>query len=425
MTPTLVGRLQTRLLLMLVIGLPWTLVLATLLGTGLGAALGMVAVVTVLGLLWEAVYHALQQLRWDKDWPSLLALLAGIPEGLVAWAVLAAVGLRPGGGAVALLFGTTWLLLWLVQQGPLRVLAPGWRFHGARFLEPRPEPVRPVESPAALDELLTPTAEPEPEPEPEPVRAAAPRKVRTPLTLPGRRLGVALLAAAVLAGLGWSISTTVGKEHHGSARAQADRPATASTPPEAPAGSPAPRAQDAAPAPAAQQPVKWQVPSDHKAYRTWDAAQRITPYAVTIPRLQLQTLLGSVGLSPTGTIQTPAKASEAAWYDAAAAPGQTGPAVLVGSMSDKGAQHGVFAQVGQLVPGDTVVVTRTDSTSIQFIVDKVQQVPFAKFPTRQVYGMTDKPTLRLIGFSKAGKASGTNVIVFAKAVRLLQPKQAS
>lgn len=451
MTPTLVGRWQTRLVLMLVVAVPWTLIVAPLLGVGLGPALGMVALGAVLGLVWEAGYHALQQLRWDKDWPSLFALAAGLPEALLSWVVLGAVGLRPADGAFVLLFASTWLLLWLVQQGPLRVLAQGWRFHGARFVErhatralaPMPQPVSP------RSDLMAPEPAPEPEAAPvvAPVRAPKrperpkPRRPRPALALPARRVAVAVVAAAVLAGLGWSISTTAGKDHAGSVaqaegqhRVPAQDAATkggpdTSTSAAGDAARATGRSQPAVPAapdPDAQQPVRWEVPSDHKAYKTWNSQQRVTPYAVTIPRLQLQKVLSSVGLTPQGTIQTPAKPGDAAWYDAAAAPGQVGPGVLVGSMVEgRGAKTGVFARIGQLVPGDTVVVTRTDSTSIQFIVNRVQRVSFDRFPTRDVYGMTAKSTLRLVGYSQAGKGKGHNVIVYAKAVRLLQPKKAS
>jgi hypothetical protein len=42
-------------------------------------------VVGVAGVAWEVLYHALQQFRWEKDWPTGLGLLTGINEGIVAW----------------------------------------------------------------------------------------------------------------------------------------------------------------------------------------------------------------------------------------------------------------------------------------------------------------------------------------------------
>jgi hypothetical protein len=165
MTPTLSGRLQTRLVLLVLLGMPWTMVIAPMLPGGVryGQALAALLVVAALGVGWELVYHACQQLRWDRDWPSLFALAAGVPEGALAWPVLHQLGLAPSSmRAYVLFFGTTWLLVWLAVQGPIRVLAPRWRHTGGRLLQCRvrePEPsartsagdARRVMVPAALD----------------------------------------------------------------------------------------------------------------------------------------------------------------------------------------------------------------------------------------------------------------------------------
>ncbi len=98
-----------------------------------GVAFGALLVVLVVGTGWELVYHLVQQLRWDRDWPSLLQLVVGVPEGVVAWLVLRALGWAPPFASFVLLFSTTWLVSWLVMHGPLRILALRWRFQGARI----------------------------------------------------------------------------------------------------------------------------------------------------------------------------------------------------------------------------------------------------------------------------------------------------
>jgi hypothetical protein len=95
-------------------------------------------IVVVLGVAWELVYHALQQLRWEKDWPTLFGLLLGVPEGIVAFAV-ARTGILPDAAGVSAAafvvgFGTTWLVTWLFVNGPMRVLTVHWRFNGGRLL---------------------------------------------------------------------------------------------------------------------------------------------------------------------------------------------------------------------------------------------------------------------------------------------------
>ncbi len=141
MTPTLFGRIQSRLLVVFVVGFAWTIVVTPFLPAG-GAPLGevysttfqAVVITAVLGaLIWEPIYHVLQQFRWEKDWPTGLGLITGLPEGLLVWAVLLGSGPVPG-GAFFWHFLTTWLLIWFVLNGPLRVLLPRWRFRGGRFV---------------------------------------------------------------------------------------------------------------------------------------------------------------------------------------------------------------------------------------------------------------------------------------------------
>ncbi|MEM9562374.1 MAG: hypothetical protein AAGA93_07160 [Actinomycetota bacterium] len=140
MTPTLIGRIQSRLIVVTVVGLVWTILIVPFLpagGADLGTVYGMtfraVIYTAVVGaVFWEPLYHWFQQYRWEKDWPTGLGLVTGLPEGLVVLALLQASGPVPG-GAFLVHFTTTWLLVWFVLNGPLRVLLPRWRFRGGRF----------------------------------------------------------------------------------------------------------------------------------------------------------------------------------------------------------------------------------------------------------------------------------------------------
>ena len=150
MTPTLLGRLQTRLLVVLTVGLVWTAAVTPLLpkpahmGMSTGdvyrITLAGLAIVGVVGLIWEGLYHGLQQFRWDKDWPSLFMLLAMVPEAATTWVGLHLIDYVPGTYGPSnpifklfvLHFTTTWLLIWLFLQGPIRVIFLRWRFEGGR-----------------------------------------------------------------------------------------------------------------------------------------------------------------------------------------------------------------------------------------------------------------------------------------------------
>jgi hypothetical protein len=144
MVPTLNGRIQTRLVLLAVVGGLVTLVIVPVLPGS--APLGdkyrdgflVLAAVAVLGVAWECVYHFLMQWRWEKDWPTLFGLVTLVPEGLLVWILLSA-GAIPGivgtvsGAAFAIQFLAIWLSVWLVANGPMRVPFIRWRFQGGRL----------------------------------------------------------------------------------------------------------------------------------------------------------------------------------------------------------------------------------------------------------------------------------------------------
>jgi len=144
MVPTLLGRIQTRLFLLAVVGGLVTVVLAPVLpipggwGDHYRETFIVLATVAVLGVGWECVYHLLMQWRWEKDWPTLFALVTLVPEGVLVWLLLRA-GHVPGAGPPVLAaflwhFTVVWIAVWLVAQGPMRVPFIRWRFHGGRLL---------------------------------------------------------------------------------------------------------------------------------------------------------------------------------------------------------------------------------------------------------------------------------------------------
>ncbi len=140
MTPTLLGRWQTRLLLLATVGLLVTLPFS--LGQTSSprwiyfAFLGYVA---LFGLIWDTLYNYLQKFRWDRDWPGLFQLLAGLWEGLFIGGLAKTVGLP---GISPKLFNLelfiyhyswVWLTTYLASQSLMRILFPYWRFRGGRW----------------------------------------------------------------------------------------------------------------------------------------------------------------------------------------------------------------------------------------------------------------------------------------------------
>jgi hypothetical protein len=136
--PVLLGRIQTRLCLLLVVGSAVTAVVTPLIGAGYRTTFTVLAAVAVLGVGWEVLYHLLMQFRWEKDWPSLFGLLTAIPEGVLLWLLLdrglvPTVANAPPLADYLVHFGVVWLVVWLVANGPMRVPFLRWRFRGGRL----------------------------------------------------------------------------------------------------------------------------------------------------------------------------------------------------------------------------------------------------------------------------------------------------
>jgi hypothetical protein len=145
MLPTLLGRIQTRIFVTAVIGGIWALLVGPFLPAvdaplevKYKAMYGVLLIVGVLGVLWELVYHALMQFRWEKDWPTLFGLVTAINEGIVAYYV-AHSSLLPWTEGIPVKtfvvgFGTAWLVIWLFVNGPMRIFTVHWRFRGGRLI---------------------------------------------------------------------------------------------------------------------------------------------------------------------------------------------------------------------------------------------------------------------------------------------------
>lgn len=145
MTPTLMGRWQTRLLLVGTIGLFITLLVGRYYDDLSGSFI-LLGYVLIVGLAADVLYQFIQTFRWDEDWPTSFQLLAGLAEGVFLWGLISLVrwdefGLLglPGVGTIPFSrffnhYAAIWFAIFLVMQGPLRVIFPRWRFFGGRWL---------------------------------------------------------------------------------------------------------------------------------------------------------------------------------------------------------------------------------------------------------------------------------------------------
>ena len=127
------------------------------------------------------------------------------------------------------------------------------------------------------------------------------------------------------------------------------------------------------------------------------ALARSVPVSVRIPAIGVSAPVMKLGKNPDGTVQVPPLADHnlTGWYQYGPAPGQPGPAVILGHV-DSATGISVFYHLKDLRRGDRIYVTLADEKVTAFAVDGVQKAAKDAFPTAAVYAEGDYPGLRLI-----------------------------
>ncbi len=141
------------------------------------------------------------------------------------------------------------------------------------------------------------------------------------------------------------------------------------------------------------------------------------PVRLTIPRIGVDAPVEPGGRNPDGTVEVPPQdhPGQVDWYRDGPAPGQIGPAVLLGHLNTRKGPA-VFDRLPKLRPGDRIDIRRQDGSTVSYQVRELHEYPKTAFPTQLVYGDTDTPQLRLItcGGTLGGDGHYTdNIVVFA------------
>jgi sortase family protein len=159
-------------------------------------------------------------------------------------------------------------------------------------------------------------------------------------------------------------------------------------------------------------PLEIGPPGPRSAY----ASQQSPPVRLRIPSIEVNSSLSRIGLNGDGTIEVPHDFNQPGWYEKGPAPGDQGPAVILGHL-DSYTGPAVFARLSQLQNGSEVRIERADGSQLRFVVDRVATFPSDTFPTDEVYGATTQSALRLItcgGKFNVGRGRySANVVAFA------------
>jgi hypothetical protein len=138
MTFTLFGRWQTRIFLISTVGVLVTVPFAAIVSYSPLTFLLILFYLTLLGLIWDGLYNFLQQFKWDRDWPGVFQLFAGIWEALFLITLIKSIGLPliPKTLAIPIFivhYIFVWSAIYLSSQILMKLLFPHWRFRGGRL----------------------------------------------------------------------------------------------------------------------------------------------------------------------------------------------------------------------------------------------------------------------------------------------------
>lgn len=151
---------------------------------------------------------------------------------------------------------------------------------------------------------------------------------------------------------------------------------------------------------------------------TEGAAPAAPPRRIRIPSLGVDASVDSMGLDHAGALEVPTEPDLVGWWGGGSPPGATGPAVLVGHR-DSVDGPAVFYDLSRIEVGALVEVVDADGRTHRFRVERAEQHPRDDFPTQEVYGPTDAPTLRLLtcgGDYDPDDGYEDNIVVFADQV---------
>jgi len=142
MTPTLFGRWQTRLLLLATVGVLVTFpfALGIISPNASSVYFWVLGYIAIFGIFWDILYNHLQKFRWDRDWPGIFQLLAGIWEAIFLIIIIKLLQLPlPGVQNLDLNlfishYSLVWLGVYLASQTMMRIIFPRWRFRSGQWL---------------------------------------------------------------------------------------------------------------------------------------------------------------------------------------------------------------------------------------------------------------------------------------------------
>ena len=144
------------------------------------------------------------------------------------------------------------------------------------------------------------------------------------------------------------------------------------------------------------------------------------PQTISIPKINVQATVESVGMDSQGRMDVPKNAVDTAWYNPGFRPGTKGSAVIDGHYDRATGAPAVFWNLKLLTSGDTIIVTDNNGKKYTFSVTQVAKYPDNNFPLTQVFAASDTPLLNLITcngvWDKVAHNYSDRLVVYSKLI---------
>jgi LPXTG-site transpeptidase (sortase) family protein len=142
------------------------------------------------------------------------------------------------------------------------------------------------------------------------------------------------------------------------------------------------------------------------------------PKTIIITKINLNTHIEPVGLTPTGNLDTPINDINAGWYKYGPIPGEAGNSVIDGHYDSRNGAPGAFHGLKHLNVGDEIQVIDSEGKTITFEIYKKEIYPETDFPLNEIFGQTQDKNLNLITctgiFDKSVQEYRDRLVIFAK-----------
>lgn len=142
------------------------------------------------------------------------------------------------------------------------------------------------------------------------------------------------------------------------------------------------------------------------------------PIRLKIPRIKVNAIIESVGLTADGSVGIPKKPANVAWYNLSPRPGESGSSVITGHYGRwKNGQGSVFDHLNLLKRGDKIYTVNGKGEEVTFIVRDIKKYD----PKAQAFDVfsanDDKAHLNLItcqgAWNKTSKSFPDRLVIFA------------